>query len=212
MNIQNWEIAKMKRHTHFSALHGATTVVLVFAMIATGTAVTVLADDAAKLWTTVGSAGTVDANDLSIFTTNDRNISVMASELPATVDVRYNIVAVDGLVPANNGGTGIFMKARYRDVGSNGQMVLRLKRYNLNTGTTTTLLTLDSNAFGQSSSPQVRKVATNPCVSTVRFDFVNNAYFVDAQLIQTSFNSISELPPLLAIIQVGAATDNCPPS
>jgi predicted transposase YbfD/YdcC len=203
----------MTRPIRFSARRGTASAMLAFAVITTGMAVAVFAADAAKLWTTVGSAGTVDANDLSIFTTNDRNISVMAApDLPATLDVRYNIVAVDGLVPADSAGTSIFMKARYRDLGGNGQIVLRLKRYNLNTGATTTLLTLDSNAFAQSSSAQVRKVSTEPCVSSVKFDFVNNAYFVDAQLIQASFNSVSELPPLLAIIQVGAGTAPCPPS
>jgi len=192
--------------------HGAASVVVAFMVIAIGTPITTFAADAAKLWTTVGSAGTVDANDLNIFTTSDRNISVMAPQLPATLDVRYNIVAVDGLVPANNSGQSIFMKVRYRDLGSNGQIVLRLKRYNLTTGTTTTLLTFDSNGFPQSNAAQVRSVSTEPCISVVKFDFVNNAYFVDAQLIQTSFVNIADLPPLVGIIQVGASDVSCPPS
>jgi len=41
---------------------------------------------------------------------------------------------------------------------------------------------------------------------------VNNAYFVDAQLIQTSFVNIADLPPLVGIIQVGASDVSCPPS
>ena len=121
------------------ARHGATSVVLALVTIATGTPVTLFAADTAKLWTTVGSAGAVDEDDLSIASTSDKNIQVWASQFPATLDVRYNIVAVDGLVPANNGGTSFFMTARYRDLGTNGQIVLRLKKYSLNTGSTTTL-------------------------------------------------------------------------
>ena len=85
-------------------------------------------------------------------------------------------------------------------------------RYNLTTGTTTTLLTFDSNGFPQSNAAQVRSVSTEPCISVVKFDFVNNAYFVDAQLIQTSFVNIADLPPLVGIIQVGASDVSCPPS
>jgi hypothetical protein len=191
------------------AAAAVTRVVLALALLVSGAPVTTFASDSSKPWTTVGSAGTVDAQDLSIFTTNDRNISMNAAQFPATLDVRYNIVAVDGLVP-EFGADGIFMKARYRDRGSNGQLVLRLKQYNLNTGTTTTLVTFDSNTAAQSTSAQVRQVSTDPCLH-VAFDFINNAYFVDAQLIQTSAATLTDLPPLLAIIQVGASSDLCGP-
>ena len=104
------------------------------------------------------------------------------------------------------------MNVRYRDMGGNGQIVLRLKRSNLFTGSNTTLLTFDSDLAPQSSGPQVQQVSTDPCLSTVKFDFKRNAYYIDAQLIQTSPASFAVLPPLLAIIQVGAHTDLCPPA
>jgi hypothetical protein len=205
-------VMKMRSLLSIPARRAATSLVLALATIATGTAITVFANDTKKPWTTVGSAGTVDEEDLSIFNTNDRNISLNAPQLPATLDVRYNIVAVDGIaLPDDLEPESIFMKVRYRDMGSNGQIVLQLKKYNLNTGSNTTLLTFDSNSAPQTTAPQVQQVSTNPCAGTVKFDFVNNAYYIDAQLTQTSFASFSELPPLLALIQVGADTDPCPP-
>src|SRR5688500_15293389 len=87
-------VMKMRSLLISPARRAATSVVLALATIATGTAITVFANDTKKPWTTVGSAGTVDEEDLSIFNTKDRNISLNAPQLPATLDVRYNIVAV----------------------------------------------------------------------------------------------------------------------
>ena len=203
---------KMRSRLSIRWRRGVTGVMLALATIITGTPITMFAADTDKPWTTVGSAGTVDARDLSIFSTNDRNLSVNAVQVPATLDVRYNIVAVDGVaLPASLGSNGIYMNVRYRDMGSNGQIVLRLKQYNLFTGSNTTLLTFDSDLAPQSGTPQVQQVSTDPCLSSAKFDFKSNAYYVDAQLIQTSVASFTELPPLLAIVQVGAHTDLCPP-
>jgi hypothetical protein len=103
----------------------------------------------------------------------------------ATVDIRYNVVAVDGVF----GGDGIAFTSRFRDAGDSERVILRLKRYSLVNGVTQTLLTLDSNAYPPSPAFQVRSVGA----CGVGLDFLNNAYFVEAQLIKSGAGGFPQL-------------------
>jgi hypothetical protein len=139
-----------------------------------------------KPWTSVGSAGTVDEADLSLVSFNQGIATVAAgAAVGSTVDIRYNVVAVDGIF----GGEGIALTARFRDAGVAERVILRLKRYSFATGTTTTILTLDSNVYPGTAAFQTRTVGT----CTVDFDFFNNGYFVDAQLIRTGAGGLPQL-------------------
>ena len=128
-------------------------------------------------WTTVGSAGTVDEQDLwnvSLGSPVAGGVSVWAG----TVHIRYNVVAVAGLLQ----GGGFTMRARFLDHGASERVVINFKQYALQTGNTTTLLTLDSDAFAASNFFRVENAATN-CVPTL--DFVNNSYFMDVEMTKT---------------------------
>jgi hypothetical protein len=109
----------------------------------------------AKPWTSVGSAGTVDEADTGIVNFNQGIAAISAgAAVGATLDIRYNVVAVDGVF----GGDGIALTARFRDAGATERVILRLKRYSLVNGVTQTLLTLDSNSYLPSAAFQTRSV------------------------------------------------------
>jgi hypothetical protein len=67
-------------------------------------------------WTAVGSTGTVDDADISILDTDDTIVQIKSTApLPASLDIRYNVVAVDGVFSP---GDGVRMVARFRDNGT----------------------------------------------------------------------------------------------
>jgi hypothetical protein len=108
------------------------------------------AAQAERDWTTVGAAGTVDEADRDKVVFSGGFVT-MRSEATGTLNLRYNVVAVDGLF----GGNGAELGVRFRDNGPDARVVVRLKRYNLVTGATATLLTLNSDDFEVSDSFQL---------------------------------------------------------
>lgn len=136
------------------------------------------------LWTSVGSAGTVDEQDLGIVAL-DGAVAWHAGTAGQTVHVRYNVVAVDGVA-----GQGILLSGSFLDTGAASQVVLTLKRYNFETGFTEAVpvlgaregLQLDSNKFAARAGFQKQWVST--CDSD--FDFRHYAYFVDVVLSKTA--------------------------
>src|SRR5688572_22376622 len=50
-----------------------------------------------KCWTAVGSDGTVDEADLGTVALSSNSAAVKDAVANATVDIRYNVVAVDGV-------------------------------------------------------------------------------------------------------------------
>jgi hypothetical protein len=131
-------------------------------------------------WTSVGSAGTVDEADLlrvQLGTPVPGAVSMgPGPAFRSAVRIRYNVVAVGGVLDGSVG-----MAARWLDRGDGQRVFLELKEYNLGTGLTTTLLTLDSDAFP--AAPAFQTGSTNGCVPPfVTLNFSENAYFVDAVL------------------------------
>jgi hypothetical protein len=103
----------------------------------------------------------------------------MQSVLRGAVSVRYNVVAVGGLLDV----AGVTLTARLLDRGDGQRVFLQLKEYNLHTGLTTTLLTLDSDT--QPATPGFREqfASTDGCFPPfTSLNFADNAYFVDAVL------------------------------
>lgn len=103
----------------------------------------------------------------------------MRSVLRGTVNVRYNVVAVGGVL--GEAGT-LQLTARYLDRGDGQRVVVQLKEYGLSTGLTTTLLTLDSDsvAFLPSDQFQVQTVGCSPPFTVL--NFAENAYFMDVAI------------------------------
>lgn len=129
-------------------------------------------------WTTVGSAGTVDESDLSTVSLSAGTVSLKTSLESETAYVRYNVVAENGLF-----NDCLKMAVRFQDNGDSAQVIVRLKQYNMTTGHTTTLLTLDSDTFGASGIYQLQAVGS---CALDRLNFQENAYYIEAQLRKTA--------------------------
>lgn len=147
-----------------------------------------------KPWTTVGSAGTVDEEDTGIVSLGSPipGAVMLTNVAIGTLNIRYNVVAVDGVF----GGDNYALTVRFRDNGADARVIVRLKSYNFNTGTTRTLLTLDSNAYAAAAGFQKQTVSSN---CGTHLDFFNNAYFMDVEITKAGMLAV---PPALASIQL----------
>lgn len=142
-------------------------------------------------WTTVGSTGIVDEADLSNFNIDNSAPAVMQFKgiMAGTLNTRYNVVG-DSLL---EGGPGVYFGMRYWDTGLGARVILRLKQYNYGTGTTKTVLKLDSEdveppGFPYSSGERTTRIIGNcyggiiPNEGLFYFNFSENAYFIDAEI------------------------------
>jgi hypothetical protein len=147
--------------------------------------------DNVKVWSTVGSAGTLTQTDLAKVTLHGSIIQLGAEVISTgggtattlahaavqnTVQavVRYNLTPVDGLFL-----TGAFhylLQIRFRN-----HITARLMETDMLTGTEKQLIVFNSQSFPPQPGFQVQ-TASAPANSTV-MDFVNKAYYVEATLI-----------------------------
>ena len=167
--------------------------------------------DDVKIWTTVGSAGTLNATELAKVTLNNavivlgHDIASPAASAPAdpsigistsSAVVRYNITPVDGLFA-----TGPFhyvLQLTYR-----GRVRARLAQFDLSSGAETDLLHFDSASF-----PPAHSFVTNSGTTTGDspvMDFVNCAYYVEATL--TASAVVVGNPAEIAAVKVYASPD-----
>jgi hypothetical protein len=174
--------------------------------------------DSARYWTTVGSTGTLDEKsegkvffDRAVVQKGDTPVVGQAGRQPraegVTVDVtdsaviRYNVTAVDGLFEGN----ALGMTIRFRDEGAGAQVIAKLIAVDLTTGTKTTLLTFDSDAPGVPAASGYHVWDVFDCKERKQpFDFVRNAYYVDATLTNSSI--VTDSVAGIEIIQVYATT------
>jgi len=86
-----------------------------------------------------------------------RPLQLKCAPSVATVILRYNVLPVGDLAVnlANPCCEGRALLVRFLDNGSGAQVLVTLKRYNIFTGTITTLLSFDSNKFFASPSFQL---------------------------------------------------------
>jgi hypothetical protein len=147
--------------------------------------------DDLKIWTTVGSAGTLSADDLAKVGLSKAVISLgvgiappppsAAAEEESSIGfpttsavVRYNITPVAGLFPADRRFHYV-LQLTYK-----GTVRARLGQFNVLTDTDTDVLHFDSASF-----PPAHTFATNSGSTTddsAVLDFVNCAYYVEATL------------------------------
>lgn len=150
-------------------------------------------------WTTVGSAGTVNDDDVNVVNMVN-NIAQLTFDAPnTTATIHYNVVATDGIfvvgVPR--------MRVLFTDNGANARVKVMLKAVNLQTGVTTTVLELDSNDYGSSSNFQSQTTA--PCAAAAGFNFSSHAYYIEAQLTRSGALGY----PKLAAVQLYNQPSNC---
>ena len=151
-------------------------------------------------WTTVGSAGTVDEDSLSIVGLTGPTVGLKTrcllwflglqwpcSVATGTVTVRYNIVPSGALYVTQASGFAPFtLSTRFRDTGNLQHVVLFLREVNLQSGVENTLLTVDSDSFNPSLDYQTQ---TGPSSCAFTFNFDQNAYYVEARISNSSSNS-----------------------
>lgn len=149
-----------------------------------------------KPWTTVASAGTVDEADLNKVTYSEATARLnLATPANSRAVIRYNVVAVDGLVDA--GGDGYRLNVRFRDNGQDERVIVRLKSVDINTGAVAILMTLDSNAYAPNALFQTQSVPV--CWPAWNFNFNRYAYFVEAIL----WKGAAAGNPGLSVVQIG---------
>src|SRR4051812_36712318 len=132
-------------------------------------------EDKFKLWTTVGSAGSLNATDLARVSLHQSVIQLGVDLLPppavthnaATADlfaaavptqqavVRYNVTPVDGMFPSVTPAFAWALRLRYR-----GRVTARWIEVDLATGSETQLVQFDSNAFPAAPSFHVQAAFT----------------------------------------------------
>lgn len=160
--------------------------------------------DADKLWTTIGSGGTVEKNDIGKIFFN--HAVVQMGSLPVnqpgagwnvtkraaitqpseSAIIRYNVTAVDGLFfqtrPCGGGADclGPGLTLRFLDNGSRARVFARLVEVDMATGLENYPLTFDSNSFPPSNNYQLQHQGA--CGQILRFDFRNKAYYIEAVL------------------------------
>jgi hypothetical protein len=171
--------------------------------------------DINKIWTTVGSDGTVDETNASrVFF--DHSVVQMgrplvgnlpaakqAKQNPASIIqqtqsavIRYNVSPVDGLFavkPPCQTGTGtecpcIELTVRYLSTGGRARVVVKLIEVDLATGAEVTRLTFDSAAptFAPANNYQVHSVSQCGPPTPRPFNFGLKAYYIEATLTTSS--------------------------
>jgi hypothetical protein len=160
--------------------------------------------DANKIWTTVGSGGTLDETSVGrvffdhgvvqmgrpvVGQTSARGRAGVLQQTQSAV-IRYNVTPVDGLFTLRpqscTGGCSAYkLTLRYLAAGSNARVVANLIEVDLATGAETTRLSFNSNNFPKANRYQV-KDGEFSCGPTFSFDFKRKAYYIEATLTASS--------------------------
>lgn len=186
----------------FTTLSNALCLALALLML-TGAA---LAQDNVKIWTAAASTGTPDeaSQNLVIFT---EPMATIAPGAPATVLLRYNVTAVDGLFSGPLHETNWpTMIVRYRDNHSSAaQVIVELKEHIIagpDAGQTNTLITFNSEEFPQLPGYQTQSLGN--CGNFAGFQFLRpqsaRVYFIEARLIRNG--NVNQGAPGLAGIAI----------
>jgi hypothetical protein len=180
------------------------------------------APDANRVWTSVGSAGTVDEADVArIFfdhavAQSGRLLSntTAAAAAPGAVIgqtvsavIRYNVTPVDGLFTRNI----LSLRIRYLASGPGARVVAKFREVDIATGIETDRITFDSRLFAGANAYHVNEVPNCKGVggrgfAGSGFDFNNKAYYIEVTLTRSSLVTGSAAG--LQVIQL--VTDPCP--
>ena len=158
--------------------------------------------DVNKLWTTIGSAGTVDETDVNkvffdraavqmgrvlvVATGGSKRRGLVSTSQSAVI--RYNVVPTDGLFTrigqCNPGDDcpGIALRVRFLDTGAVARVLVRLIEVDMATGQETIRMTFDSNVPSIAPSNNYQEKAKSECGRNWGFDFKKKAYYIEGTL------------------------------
>ena len=135
-------------------------------------------------WTAVGSTGVVDESDIDEVEFNKPYAMIKSNPSfkgISTVTLRYNVTAIPDLA---NGGVAKSLTVRFQDNGENSRVLVYLRRYNIEDGSSADVLSMDSDSYPSSSSLQT--ITVNDGCTGERFDFNKYAYYVEVTLLRTT--------------------------
>ncbi|MEO6724821.1 MAG: hypothetical protein ABIU20_09815 [Blastocatellia bacterium] len=173
---------------------------------------TASAQDINKIWTSVGSTGTVDDADTDKLRFNGPLVVTKLAAPGTKAVVRYNVVAVDGLFANLTPTSWPALIVRYNTLNGRGRVVARLKEYIMNgpqQGQTNTLITVDSDDFPQDVDFQTRSLGNCGNFSHFQFasPFIARSYFVEVEI--TSHTGVNGIGVgALAISRYGVCLNN----
>lgn len=155
-----------------------------------------------KPWTTVGTVDPADANDVAYF----GGAWVGLTSTASSARIRYNVVAVDGVLESGILLTRTRLTVKFLDNGANAHVNVTLKEFDLNNslGFATPLMTLDSDDYA--ADPQFQTQTVSCAFPPFTFDFVNNGYYIEVEL-QRPVGSNGKVG--LGVIQLGRTTAPC---
>jgi hypothetical protein len=169
-----------------------------------------MASDGNKVWTTVGSAGTLDQADLAkvhlfqsivqlgVDFSSTQGAAAAGAIFPTTqAVVRYNVTPVEGLFYPTDTFKYV-LQIRFR-----GHITAKLMQVNIETGEETQLILFDSSKFPPKPGFQGQQVS--PRNDSPFLDFVNNGYYVEATLITSAI--VLGNPSAISVIKVYASPD-----
>jgi hypothetical protein len=115
----------------------------------------------AQAQTWVGSTGTVDPTSLLSYQFDEKAVLIRPSLTTGQVVLRYNVSpgAFENLTQPCCEGRALVV--RFIDNGDGAQVLVKLKRYNIFTGATNTLLSFDSNNFPPQSGFQTTPITSS---------------------------------------------------
>jgi hypothetical protein len=149
-----------------------------------------------RMWSTLGSAGTVDESDQALYSTSGANLSILSTVLSGDVVARYNITDSGLDVGANDYGGGggtwklqadfsvnapSFTTCTTKSDCATSQVIVSLREYDALTGVYTTIGTINSASYSVTS----RQRRTLTLGQSFEFDFTSKVYFLEVTLRKT---------------------------
>jgi hypothetical protein len=151
--------------------------------------------EAYRIWTTVGSGGTVDEADVAkvffdrgVVQMGHRPVIAVAPGVapagpvftePRVAVVRYNVTPADSLFQTSFAPRETRLRLRFIDTGADSRVTAKIVEVDMASGAEVIRLTFDSNSFTAASDYQVQQVVR--CFARP-FDFLLKAYYVEATL------------------------------
>jgi hypothetical protein len=139
-----------------------------------------------SVWTAAGVTGIVDDSSAAIRVFNNTgSVSIKGSVANGTLEIRFPVQTLP--VTATPNGACVQMRARLRDTGDGAQVIVRLMRLDITTGTLRSVGEIDTDKEPLLAGNHYSVYQT--CLNVPNafpFDVAQFAYYVQAELIKSS--------------------------